>query len=127
MNDIAAGIGLEQLKKLDGFVKRRIEIYSMYDDALYSTSLGLPPKPVVPTYFFWVQTPQRDELARFLRANLIYSTFRYWPLHYVFRTGDSLPGAEWAANNTLLLPLHQGLTDDQVQFICETVIKFYKG
>lgn len=131
MNDIAAGIGLEQLRKLDGFVKGRKYIQAKYDELLDRERVTIPPfgefGATQSAYFYWIQTPQRDELARFLRAADVYTTFRYYPLHWVFKTGQSLPGAEQAARETLLLPLHQGLTDDEVGFVCEKVRGFYGG
>lgn len=129
MNDLAAGIGLEQLKKLDEFVSTRSFICTDYD-ARFSThlegNLTLPPYDEYGSfYFYWIQTPRRDELAHYLRENGIYTTFRYYPLHWTFKTGQSLPGAEYAAENTLLLPLHQGLSDANIEFICEKVREFY--
>ncbi len=127
MNDIAAGIGLEQLKKLPGFVERRKQIARRYDEALKSLVTISPDAPWVepPYYFYWIQTPQRDALARHLRDNGVYVTFRYYPLHRVFHTGQTLPGADYAADNTLLLPLHQGLSDDDVQFVIDKVKQFF--
>lgn len=128
MNDIAAGIGLEQLKKLDNFCYRRATIWDYYDTNLENCSVNLPPKYFCKPsfYFYWIQTPKRDELARYLRERSVYASFRYWPLHRVFGTGQNLPGANYAADNTLLLPLHCNLTDNQVEFICDKVKEFSK-
>lgn len=130
MNDLAAGIGLEQLKKLDGFIERRREICHQYWKNLGIIgwkNLILPDFVFGESsyYFFFIQTPRRDDLAKFLRANDIYTSFRYYPLHRVFKTGQSLPGADYAADNTLLLPLHCNLTDKQVEYICDKVKEFF--
>lgn len=135
MNDLAAAVGLEQLRKLPQFIERRKNIWYQYDKFFHELRLkGLPYvwsenldpfKSTMCFYFYWVQTPRRDELARYLRANDIYVTFRYYPLHWAYKTGDSLPGAEKAARETLLLPLHQGLTDSDVSYVCEKVREFY--
>jgi dTDP-4-amino-4,6-dideoxygalactose transaminase len=129
MNDITAAIGLEQLKKLPRFVARRKEIWGMYNERLAGLDwLTLPPP--VPDYvessyyFYWVQLEKRDELARYLKERDVYVTFRYYPLHRVFKTGQKLPGADRAADRTLLLPLHQGLSSDEVEYICECVRGF---
>ncbi len=123
MNDLAAGIGLEQLKKLPEFVKQRKQIALRYDDELWK-AVRIP-KSDERYYFYWIQTPQRDALAHHLRDNGVYVTFRYYPLHRVFHTGQSLPGADYAADHTLLLPLHQGLSDDDVQFVIDKVKEFF--
>lgn len=133
MNDLAAGIGLAQLKRLDGFIGRRIDIWGDYTGSLSGLGLLLPHNhmrlrhQMSSFYFYWIQAPRRDELAKFLRTNGIYTTFRYYPLHRVFKTGDSLPGAEYAADNTLLLPLHCNLSDGDVEYVCEKVREFYEN
>lgn len=128
MNDIAAAIGLEQLKKLDDFCYRRASIWDYYDTYLIDLPVSLSPKYYgrPSYYFYWIQTPKRDELAAYLKANNIYTTFRYYPLHWAYNLPDSLPNAERAARETLLLPLHCGLSDDNVGYICEKVREFYK-
>jgi dTDP-4-amino-4,6-dideoxygalactose transaminase len=133
MNDIAAGIGLEQLKKLPAFVDRRREIAREYNISLdglfripFNPDLDVDDPDFNPYYFYWIQAERRDELARHLRDNGVYTTFRYHPLHRVFKTGQTLPGADYAADHTLLLPLHQGLTDDDVQFVIDKVKEFYR-
>ncbi len=120
-NDIAAGIGLEQLGKIGDFLGRRWAIKFEYFEAFSN----LPIEMLAGDYFYWIQTPHRDELAYHLREQGIYTTFRYWPLHLAYKTGDSLPNAEKAARETLLLPLHCGLSDDDVSYICEKVREFY--
>lgn len=108
------------------FVERRKQIARYYDESLKFLVTVSPDAPWVepPYYFYWIQTPRRDELAKYLRDKNIYVTFRYYPLHRVFRTGQHLPGADYAADHTLLLPLHQGLSDDDVVFVCEKVREF---
>lgn len=122
MNDITASIGLAQLAKVDEFIRRRKIIVQYYDEQLPKHVIG---HGIDPYYFYWVQTPQRDALAKYLRERGIYTTFRYYPLHWVDNTGQRLPGAEYAANNTLLLPLHQGLSNEDVNRVVETVKEFF--
>lgn len=126
MNDLAAGMGLEQLKRLGAFANRRIEIIEIYGKNLEGV-VSLPPINDWGSlfYFYWIQTPKRDELAAYLKANGVYTTFRYYPLHWAYGLSECLPNAEQAANNTLLLPLHCNLTDEQVEFICEKIRGFY--
>lgn len=127
MNDVAAAMGLEQLKRLTDFSYRRETIWNFYGMSLDKLPLDLPPeydnKPSF--YFYWIQTPCRDELATWLKSQGIYTSFRYWPLHLAFRTGDCLPNAEKAARETLLLPLHCRLTDEDVFFVCDKIKEFY--
>lgn len=125
MNDIAAGIGLEQLKKLPKFIAHRRDLSIEYDERLAGL-VRIPPGGNGSHYFYWIQTPHRDALAVYLKEHGIYTSFRYYPLHWVFQTGQILPGAEQAANETLLLPLHQGMTVADVVMVCERVRMFFE-
>jgi len=122
MNDIAAGIGLAQLSKAHEFVERRKTIAQYYDECLAGCVKVCPGDPY---YFYWVQTDKRDGLAQHLRSRGVYTTFRYYPLHWVDRTGQQLPGTEYAANSTLLLPLHNGLSDEDVNQVVDRVKEFF--
>lgn len=131
MNDLAAAIGLVQLRRVNDFIKRRREIATAYDSAFKTVSwIRLPPTfddQSVP-YFYWIQTPPgiRDELAEYLRERDIYTTFRYWPLHRTALYGDgrSYLGADRAAEQTLLIPVHQNLVDSDVNRVIETIREF---
>lgn len=131
MNDVAAAIGLEQIKKLPAFIERRRQICAFYDAALrdldwLQTPPALPSDAESSYYFYWVQSPDRDRLAAHLREQGIYTTFRYYPLHRVRAYGSSahLPNAELAAETTLCLPLHQALSDDDLTRIAGAVSEF---
>lgn len=126
-NDITAAVGTVQLRRLPEFIERRREITETYDRLLADVE-GVrlpPPLPVGHTssyYFYWVQMDPaiRDEVAAALLARGVYTTFRYPPLHKVpayGHEGGSLPGTEESAENTLLLPLHQGLDDEDLKTV----------
>ena len=134
MNNLTAGIGNQQLKKLKNFISRRKEIFNYYASELNDVGDIVIP-PVVKFdhessfYFFWIQTNERDNLAKYLIQNDIYTTFRYWPLHKVnffkkFSYG-LYPNSDYASQFTLNLPLHQSLSDDDIYRVVETIKKFY--
>jgi aminotransferase len=129
-NDILAAIGREQLRKVPAFIARRAEVWRTYKQELAGVGdLTLPPEPLegctTSYYLFWIQTARRDELAHHLIANDVYCTFRYLPLHLAFKTGNSLPEAEWASEHTLCIPLHQNLTDSDVEKVVDVIRGFY--
>ncbi|OLF17181.1 DegT/DnrJ/EryC1/StrS family aminotransferase [Actinophytocola xanthii] len=132
-NDITGALGSVQLRRLAGFVERRLEIAATYDSLLAGID-GLHTPPPLPDghtssgYFYWVQVAPalRDRLASDLLAAGVYTTFRYPALHQVpiyGATDQVLPGTERAAEETLLLPLHQALTDDDVRLVVDTVMR----
>lgn len=133
MNDITASIALEQLKKLPIFIKRREEIASIYDERLKACPWLYLPQPLpdycTHSYYFYhiqVDGDYRDELARYLRENDIYTTFRYFPLHRVpaYEITETFKNADYAADHTLCLPIHQSLSDDDVHYICDKIFEF---
>lgn len=135
MNDITASMALEQLKKLPSFIARRKEIATFYNENLKDVSwLDLPPQ--LPeycktSYYFYhiqVKNNKRDELAKYLRDNGIYTTFRYFPLHRVpfYGIDENFTNADWAADNTLCIPIHHSLTNNELEIIVDQ-IKSFKG
>jgi aminotransferase len=132
MNDIAGAIGIVQLEKLRGFISRRKEIDGIYRKELQGVD-GISICPEVPDYCtssyytFWIQTEKRNALARYLLDKGIYTTFRYWPLHKIsfFKSKESFCNADFAANYTLNLPLHQSLTDEEVGYVIATIKSFH--
>ena len=135
MNDISSAIGLEQLKKLSQFIARRKDVHEYYTSALSALDWlqlppSLPPGLESSYYFYWLQMrPEvRDRLACYLRDNNIYTTFRYYPLHWVKFYGETsrLPNAEAAAETTLCIPLHQSLSDQDLEKITDCIRRFEK-
>lgn len=133
-NDVMASVGRIQLRKLSAFIERRRQIWRTYQIQLAGVDdLILPPEPLddctTSYYLYWVQTGRRDELARYLYDNDIYTTFRYYPLHLVqyFGSDAFLPNAERANRMTLCLPLHQNLSNGDVDKIITLVRRFYRG
>jgi aminotransferase len=133
-NDVLAAIGRVQLQRLESFICRRKLIWGQYQIDLAGVGdLVLPPEPLQfcnsSYYLYWVQTEKRDELARFLLENDIYTTFRYYPLHLVeyYDSDADLPNAEKANDTTLCLPLHQNLSNSDVSYIVDKVREFYGG
>jgi dTDP-4-amino-4,6-dideoxygalactose transaminase len=131
-NDLTAAIGLVQLRRLPEFVARRREIAATYDELLADQDdVALPPPlpdgHLSSHYFYWVRLPPaiRDEVARDLLDRGVYTTFRYAPLHKVsaYASDAVLPGADEAAESTLLLPIHQSLDDSDVRTVAEELTK----
>lgn len=133
MNDITAAMALEQLKKLPTFMEKRAVVHEYYNENLKElTWLDLPPQLpnyVTTSYYFYfiqVKNGKRDQLAKFLRENGIYTTYRYYPLHRVPGYGviGNFPNADYAANCTLCLPMHQSLTEEDIKFVVEKIEDF---
>ena len=133
MNNVTAAMAIEQFKKLPLFMERREHVHNLYNDGLNNLSwLDLPlplPEGSKSSYYFYhiqLKNNKRDKLARFLRENGVYTTYRYYPLHRVPHYGlsGSFPGADYAADNTLCLPMHQSLSEEDVQLVVDLIKQF---
>lgn len=131
MNDVMAAIGLVQLDRLPGFLQRRGEIAATYDAGLSDLPWVTVPEPQTlqaARIFYWIQTDprMRDDVARHLLEREVYTSFRYWPLHRtpLYASRNVFPGASIAADSTLMLPLHQGLSDSDVEHVLDAVHRF---
>lgn len=135
MNDVTAAIALEQYKKLPAFIEKRRRVHEFYDSELKDIEwISLP--PVLPVYsvssyyFYHVQilNGKRDELAAYLRQKGVYTTYRYFPIHRVkgYRVEGRFPNADLATDITLCLPIHQSLTEEDMETVVESIRDFGK-
>ena len=114
-------------------MKERARVHNFYNENLKQFSwIELP--PVLPdyvetSYYFYhiqIKNGMRDQFAKFLRENGIYTTYRYYPLHRVpgYGVTGNFPNADYAADNTLNLPLHQTISNEELNYILEKVKEF---
>ena len=135
MNDLTAAIAIEQYKKLPTYMQKRAAVHKFYDSNLNNIEwLDLPlpiPEGCETSYYFYhiqIKNGKRDLLAKYLREKDIYTTYRYFPLHRVpgYKVGGVYPNADYAADNTLCLPMHQSLSVNDLEYIVDTIQEFDK-
>jgi dTDP-4-amino-4,6-dideoxygalactose transaminase len=133
MNDMTAAIGMEQFKKLPLYMEKRKYVNDYYNEHLKGLSWMDLPLPIengcTSSYYFYhiqLKNGLRDQLAKYLRDRQIYTTYRYFPLHRVpgYHVGGFFPNADYAADNTLCLPIHQSLTQSDLELIVNTIKEF---
>jgi len=81
---------------------------------------------------FVIRVPRRDELKAYLKERGIGTEIYYARAMHVqecfsdlgYKVGD-MPESEKAAAETLALPIYPELTDQQQQYVVETIAKFY--
>ncbi|MHB8104025.1 MAG: DegT/DnrJ/EryC1/StrS family aminotransferase, partial [Dehalococcoidales bacterium] len=129
MSNINAGIGLAQLKKIDSFIARRREICRKYDRAFKNVNgvrcLPIDYDNVAPhIYVIRVMNGRRDGLMEYLKNLDIETGINYRPNHlhnFFARKKVRLPVTEKAYQEILTIPLHCGLSDDDVDKVIEGV------
>jgi dTDP-4-amino-4,6-dideoxygalactose transaminase len=94
MTDIAAAMGIHQLKRLPGFLKRRQYLAKRYFDALLDLPITLPSDGMDGDFHSWHlfiirlqdnTSMSRDELIQFLSDQGIGTSVHYVPLHHLQR------------------------------------------
>lgn len=124
MNDLAASIGLIQLKRLPQFNRRRSEIIRQYLNGMKSVPGIEPLLPFEPENYpyqmFGIRSDRRDDLMIHLKSKGIATGCHYTPLSVqpLFREwGQNCPFIEKEADRFITLPLHADLTDEEVRYI----------
>jgi perosamine synthetase len=133
MNDIGASIGLVQLAKLDAMNARRREIAVRYTTGLADVSEVETPPPdgagsLSSWHLYWIKCRHRDDLSAWLQEQGISTGVHYRPIHTYRCYGDqpSLATAERLFPLILSLPMHPGLTDNDVDRVVQAITAFYK-
>lgn len=132
-DDIGASIGLAQLRKIDAHQAIRKNIWETYDKEFKGIDwLSIPRGPEKGeqhsyfTYCIRLRNGKRDEFARYLYENGIYTTLRFHPLHMnsIYKSRAKLPNCEELNETALNIPLHPGLSDSDVTYVIEKIKEF---
>jgi UDP-4-keto-6-deoxy-N-acetylglucosamine 4-aminotransferase len=131
LTDIQAALGTSQMRKLTTFLKKRRDIAKFYDTAFAGTDI----RPLATRndvehayHLYVVRVSDRDRVFKELRQAGIGVQVHYIPvhLHPYYRdklgTGTGMcPVAEEAYGQILSLPMFPDLTEDDMQYVVETL------
>lgn len=138
---ITAAFLFSQMEQIDNVQKKRMQLWNSYFYNLkalqQSEKIQLP---IIPDYasnnghlFYLIckTEKERNQLIHFLKSTEIQAVFHYQSLHnspfYSSKHGGRfLPNAEKYSSCLVRLPLYYDLTIKDVDYICDSVIKFYK-
>jgi len=143
MTDVAASLGIHQLRRSDGFQADRERIAARYDAAFADLPLILPPKPPAGDQHSWHlyivrvadESPlNRQELIAKLQAENIGISVHYTPLHlmtYWRELGgyedSAFPGATDIFNRCVSLPHFMAMTEAEQDRVIDVVRKALGG
>ena len=139
LTDIAAALGLHQLKRLQAFQARRAELAAAYAVALAGLPLRLPPQPLAGDVHAWHlyvvelsdEAPvTREAFIESLYADGIGCSVHYIPLHqhpywkerYGLKAED-FPHSQRAFERIVSLPLYTRMTEADVQRVAAAARK----
>ncbi len=129
MCDVEAAILRKQIKKLDKYVSRRNEVAKRYTEGLKGYyRVQIVPDYCTSNYFFYgILTNQlaRDRLAKYLLDNGI--KVKCWTsIHkQELWKKDNLPIATWLSDGVVLLPIHNNISNRDVDYIIKTCIDYW--
>jgi dTDP-4-amino-4,6-dideoxygalactose transaminase len=143
MTDIAAGMGLQQLKKVYRFQKRRQEIADAYDAAFRGLPVTLPPRaPQGDMHAFHLYVLRlhpdapltREKFIEEMSARKISTSVHFIPLFlhpywrdtYDLKPGD-FPSSMACYQGAVSLPNYTKMTDEQVQRVASAVRELLCG
>jgi len=138
LNTANAAIGRVQLKRLDAWNKKRVQVASLYDKLLSDVpEVCIPPKgdvDVKPVYHLYViRAKRRDALRAWLEKNGVGVGVHYpmpipsQPVYkrlFGFEDGE-YPVSEQVSRECLSLPIYPSLSEDSITYVCERINEFY--
>lgn len=135
LDSIQASILTVKLKYLEQWNEKRRQNATLYDRIFADSPVCCPKidRNNFCTYHqYTVKVPERDRLRKYLAENNIGSAIFYpKPLHLQdcfralgYHKGD-LPIAEQLCNKVLSLPIYPELTEEQIEYVAKTKLKFY--
>lgn len=137
LNTVNAAIGREQLRHLDDWNERRKEIAARYADGLAGIGdLNLPPTgdaEYTPAWYLYVvRTDYREALASYMEKQGVETGIHYGtPVHLQppYRERGYVPGdfpaSETWAETVLSLPMHPELSDEEIDYVVDTIAAFF--
>lgn len=138
MTNLQAALGLAQLSKIKKIIKQKRINAKLYGKYLHPfvPRITLHPEAPWATNVFWMYSilvqkngkKDRDYLMKELRKRGIDSRPFFYPLHLTprYKNNEKLPNAEFLAKSGLNLPSSVVLKEEQIKYICESIIEILK-
>jgi dTDP-4-amino-4,6-dideoxygalactose transaminase len=136
LTDFQAALGLSQLQRADEGIVRRREIAQRYAEAFRGKSFLKGQSGVVEGHayhLYIIESNDRLGLYNYLRTKNIFAQIHYIPCHLMpyyrqfgWKEGD-MPNAENYYKHCISLPMYPTLTDEEQQFVIDTLFSFYEA
>ncbi len=139
MFDVQASLGIHQIKKVESFLNRRVQIVKKYNDAFEKTEeiqLLKPESNIKHAHHLYVTVIKtenlkvsRDEVLNEIQKRGIGVAVHFRSLHlqpffkqhFNYKKG-MFPQAEYLSDRVISLPLYPKMTDEDVSRVIETVL-----
>lgn len=142
LDEMSAALGIAQLEKLDFMIKQRQKICLSYNKYFekYSDLIQIPQigRGNTHTWFVYVLCIKNKKIKRDDVIKDLYKVgvatkpylpsihlFDFYKKKFKYRTGD-FPVSEMVSKSSIALPLYIGLTERDIEYISEKVVKIIK-
>lgn len=130
--EMQAVIGIEQIKKLEWRVERKKEIYKLYQNNLKDIPfIKFFEQDLVNTtpWFIDVFAENRDKLQKHLKENNVGTRIMYPPINkqVAYQINGEYPICNKIGSNGLWLPSAAQLSDESINYICNSIKEFYNA
>tara|TARA_Y100000385_G_C13008049_1_gene600380 strand:+ start:15 stop:425 length:411 start_codon:yes stop_codon:yes gene_type:complete len=135
MNSLSAALGISQLKNVDVFLKRKIEIFQLYKEKLESENLefiettnGVENSHWLTVVSFRSQKININSLRKFLYTQNIETKKIFYPIdrQTIYKSKNPVKVSHAIYQKSICLPSSPNLTNKQISFVSNKIIKFLK-
>ncbi|MBI4089542.1 MAG: DegT/DnrJ/EryC1/StrS family aminotransferase, partial [Candidatus Levybacteria bacterium] len=129
--DIQAALGIAQMKKLKWRLRRKKEMYGVYQDCLKNVAqVKFLPTDLTQTspWFIDIVVDDPIKLSHYLKSKNIGTRLFYPAVHTTkpYKGQEKFPNSLWAAAHGLWLPSSTFLADSDIISICQRIKEFYE-
>ena len=125
MDEFAAAMGLEQLKKIENMNQLRKKTAKKYSESILLEN-KMPFDNNCSYHFYWIRTKNRKEFREQLLKNGIETGTHYKPIHTLsfYKSKIKLPITDKVGKEIVTLPTHPNLSNKNIQKIIKLINKF---
>ena len=124
MNEFSAAVGIEQLSKLNKLNKKRFLVAEKYHKKI-NIERKMPLTSESSYHFYWILVKNRKRFRKKMSDVGIETGIHYKPIHKMtLYKGPNLPITEKISMEIVTLPTHPNLTQNDVDFVIDSVNNF---
>lgn len=131
LSDLAAAMGRVQLRRLEGFLKKRDQLAAVYDKELFDLPINLPPRSEGRIYYRYVASVARTDIQalidRMAMEGVEAARPVFRPVHMHLGLREGFEGTKECWSTHLSLPIHPGLSTDDVRKCCNVLNRVLGG
>lgn len=129
MTDVQAVIGLGQLRRLETMNEKRRNIQTQYNVAFEGKSWFTQPVLSHTVQYYTAEFDNRDGLCEHMAEQGIHTSVHFQPLsettYWKKAVKNPLPNVDAVWPKLLSLPVHDGMTQEDITHVIDSVLNFY--